>query len=303
MSITRKKKKKATSTGRNVRVEECKINHRYDWLAKDKSDKPLCTSCNTTIAEGNHHIKGHGETDLHEKNYSFAKQTMTIQEALEKNQETVFNLATRKAELKIIMRVVEHNLPLKFLDHEARFDQSSFPDSNIAKRITCGRTKGTQIITTILAPASMEEAAAALQVSKYSIIIDETTDISAKQCLGIVARYFWRKHHEVRNRFLGIMEVADETAQGLFTALINHLSRNNISLSNMIGFASDNAAVMRGQFNGVLKLLRDKLPSLFSLGCICHSFNLCASDAAKTLPKTIEDLARDVNSYFCRSSK
>lgn len=32
--------------------------------------------------------------------------------------------------------------------------------------------------------------------------------------------------------------------------------------------------------------------------CVCHSFHLCASCACKTLPRGVEDLARDVYNNF-----
>lgn len=37
--------------------------------------------------------------------------------------------------------------------------------------------------------------------------------------------------------------------------------------------------------------------------CICHSLHLCASAACKTLPRSCEDLARDIFYYFKSSSK
>ena len=37
--------------------------------------------------------------------------------------------------------------------------------------------------------------------------------------------------------------------------------------------------------------------------CICHSAHLCASHACEKLPRTAEELLRDVYNYFCHSSK
>ena len=46
------------------------------------------------------------------------------------------------------------------------------------------------------------------------------------------------------------------------------------------------------------KLLKDDIPDLFVLRCTCHSFHLCASYACNKLPRSTEDLARDIYHYF-----
>lgn len=46
-----------------------------------------------------------------------------------------------------------------------------------------------------------------------------------------------------------------------------------------------------------------KLYKIFVLGCVCHSFHLCSSEAAKKLPSYLEDLVRGVYNYFAHSSK
>lgn len=71
----------------------------------------------------------------------------------------------------------------------------------------------------------------------------------------------------------------------------------------VIGFAADNCAVMMGDSNGVQARFKRKIPNLFVLGCVCHSMHLCSSAACLKLPSAMEDLARDIYSYFKNSSK
>lgn len=49
--------------------------------------------------------------------------------------------------------------------------------------------------------------------------------------------------------------------------------------------------------------LRDTLPGITVFECICHSIHLCASEAAKTLPRNCEDLIRNVYTCFSHSAK
>jgi len=60
---------------------------------------------------------------------------------------------------------------------------------------------------------------------------------------------------------------------------------------------------MMGSSNGIQARFKSKIPNLFVLGCICHSMHLCSSIACLKLPSAMEDLARDIYSYFKNSSK
>ena len=50
-------------------------------------------------------------------------------------------------------------------------------------------------------------------------------------------------------------------------------------------------------------LFKQDVLELFLMKCICHLFALCASYACLKLSRSIEDLARDVYSYFQCSPK
>ncbi|ENN79948.1 hypothetical protein YQE_03620, partial [Dendroctonus ponderosae] len=56
----------------------------------------------------------------------------------------------------------------------------------------------------------------------------------------------------------------------------------------MIGFGADNAAVMMGNKTGVKAKLMEVNPSIFVMGCSCYFLHLCASAAARKLPKSVE---------------
>jgi hypothetical protein len=60
---------------------------------------------------------------------------------------------------------------------------------------------------------------------------------------------------------------------------------------------------MMGAKSGLQALLKADVPNVFVLGCICHSFHLCASKAAEVIPTGMETFLRDVSAYFSRSGK
>lgn len=81
------------------------------------------------------------------------------------------------------------------------------------------------------------------------------------------------------------------------------LKNKDIPLSNIIGFDSDNCSTMMGVNNGFQVHLKKDVPSVFILGCVCHSFALCASYACIQLPSYLESFLRNICCYFSRSSK
>ena len=57
-----------------------------------------------------------------------------------------------KAEALRAMFVAKHNIPFLASDHANKLFPKMFPDSELAKQFSCGRTKTTAIVTQALAP-------------------------------------------------------------------------------------------------------------------------------------------------------
>ena len=108
---------------------------------------------------------------------------------------------------------------------------------------------------------------------------------------------------KVTDALLDVVEVDDGSAEGLYKSVKELLKGKDIPLQNIIGFASDNCSTMLGTHKGFQAYLKQDIPSVFILGCVCHSFSLCASHASNTLPSWLESFLKDVCGYFARSSK
>lgn len=69
------------------------------------------------------------------------------------------------------------------------------------------------------------------------------------------------------------------------------------------GSGSDNASVMVGINNGVYTQLKEKVPSLIHIPCVCHSLQLAVSAAASaTLPRNIDYLIKETYNWFSHST-
>ena len=145
-----------------------------------------------------------------------------------------------------------------------------------------------------------------LENKKFSLFVDEGTDISNTKLLCMVVRYFCDEKQCVVTQLLEILplDAANCTAEALADAVVKCLEKRNIPLKNIIAMASDNASVMVGNNNSLmtkLQLHADK--SFIAIKCICHSLHIVASKAAMMLPRNVEDLIRNISSYFSHSSK
>ena len=73
-----------------------------------------------------------------------------------------------KAEALFTAFLVEHNLPLSVADHAGPLFKEMFPDSAIAKKYKCGRTKTREVVT-VLATEAREETIEAVQKQPFSL--------------------------------------------------------------------------------------------------------------------------------------
>ena len=277
-----------------------------DWLAQDAkdSDSSYCKCCKVTLKNANKSmLSKHKISAKHIKNFEAAKSTIDISQFMKSSSSSAADNQTARSELAIAAYFTEHNIPFSCIDHFLPMCKIAFPDSKIVKTLSMKRTKLSYIVQDGIA---FDENARMSDICKsqyFSVIIDESTDISVTQILAIVVRYFDHTQENVVDALLDTVVVEDGTALGLYDSVKKIMHDKNIPLTNIIGFGSDNCSAMMGSKNGFQKLLKDDLPSVFVMGCVCHSLALCASHAVKLLPSYLETFLKNLTSYFSRSSK
>nr|XP_023029624.1 uncharacterized protein LOC111517647 [Leptinotarsa decemlineata] len=277
------------------------------WLSKSKSsadpnghEMAFCKVCKCDILAHKSILKKHAFSEKHKTNLKQVSNNTKLTDIF-KNNSLETNI--RNAEIKLCGLLTTNNLPFLLMDILSPLLTNIFPDSQIARHLSIKRTKATAVVYEC-GNIFLNNLYKKLQEPGcfFSLILDETTDISAKKQCAYSVIYFDEEKYRIVNRFFDITEMEGSTADDIFTSLILTLQSKNIPFSNLVGFASDTPNVMVGQYHSVFSLIKDVNPNIVCVKCSCHMVHLAASKACLKLPRSVEDLLRNLGSHFNRSS-
>ncbi len=265
-----------------------------------------CSVCNCDFSiqhGGRDDIKRHIDTRKHTQNANSAAHSQPLT--------SFFNVAgsdeelkTTKAEVYFTGFLVEHNLPLAAADHAGPLFRKMFPDSKIAAKYQCGRTKTGAIISE-LAAETAEGITEITRKQPYSLATDGSNDGSGQQQLyPVLLTYFNDKKGQVEQALLSMPSCEeDSTGENIFKLMDNELTRNKIPWENCLAFGADNASVMLGAKKGVAAFITKKNPSIYVVGCPCHMLHNTAKKAATALPVSMDEFLIDIYYYLDKSKK
>jgi len=89
---------------------------------------------------------------------------------------------------------------------------------------------------------------------------------------------------KIVERFLGLKHIEKCTLAALKEALVNMLSSHKLSISMLRGQGYDGASNMRGEFNGVQRLIQDINPYAFYVHCFAHQLQLVVVAVSTSTP-------------------
>jgi hypothetical protein len=133
----------------------------------------------------------------------------------------------------------------------------------------------------------------------YSLMIDESNDISTSKNLVVMARYV--SAGIVKSCLLGLVALADGTADTVDTAVKNLVEKRNLANAVLVGFATDGASVMRGRVKGVATQFKRRNPILVTAHCPGHRLELAVEDALEAFDQVRVAAVRATYAYFNKS--
>ena len=69
------------------------------------------------------------------------------------------------------------------------------------------RTKCSKLVTEVVTPALKEELREDIKGKKFSVLIDESTDMAFHKLLCVVLRYFSEREGQILTEFLDLLQV------------------------------------------------------------------------------------------------
>ena len=111
-------------------------------------------------------------------------------------------------------------------------------------------------------------------------MMDETTDVSAKEQASIIIR-FVDSEEVIQERLLSFSDVSRTDSETLFKLLKKSLVTHGLRMSQIRGQCYDGAGNMSGGYRGVQARGKEEAPKAVFVHCYAHCLNLVLVDATK----------------------
>lgn len=120
----------------------------------------------------------------------------------------------------------------------------------------------------------------------FSILCDETKDLSRKEQLAVLVRYV----HDgvIKERALGVFAMHSLTAEALCNFILAEVNSLGLDWVNCVGQCYDGASVMSGWANGVQARIKNEVPHAVYMHCYAHRLNLVVVHCISDIPEVKE---------------
>lgn len=129
----------------------------------------------------------------------------------------------------------------------------------------------------------------------YTIMMDETTDISNTEQLAFVLRHI-DGSLQPQEDLVGLYSLPNIKADTLVSVVNDILARCGLDVANLRGQCYDGAAVMSGRVNGVSTQILAKQPKATYIHCFAHTLNLSVQEmcAKNSVMKNVLDSSNEI---------
>lgn len=109
----------------------------------------------------------------------------------------------------------------------------------------------------------------------YSLMMDETTDLSHQEQVSIMVRYVACSQEQVtiEERLLCLVATTETTGEALAGLLLGAIESSGLDLSLVVGQGYDGGSSMRSEHKGVQARIKEKNPRAMFIHCYAHSLN------------------------------
>ncbi|XP_047202552.1 uncharacterized protein LOC124856284 isoform X6 [Girardinichthys multiradiatus] len=310
-AVTKKKKTGAATYN-------SKFNPKWEeeWSCITAGSTPFhfwCTVCRRELEcrhSGRADVVRHFKRDYHIKKLQFYEKlfgsSLKLKMAVIPKTGEVDKLEaqTRRAEVKVAVTLVQHDIPLAFSDHLSPLFKHCFPDSRIASKYSSARTKTTAIINKCVAPYLMNEMARNLTKQPFSLAIEGSNNIGerGKEKMKPLTVKLWSPKGVVKN-FLNMGVTAGASTPDSICRKINEaLQSYFIPWTNCIALSVNDTKVDLASEKFRKIILLDQNPAVYVLGWPCHIVHDNARASSLMYYQEsrfdVEDMCADLGLWF-----
>ncbi|KZS16462.1 Cc8L18.2-like protein [Daphnia magna] len=203
--------------------------------------------------------------------------------------------------MSLLAMIAEKQLPISLVDTLVPLLRKLHPKDERLKKVQLGRSKASTIISGGFGSGLKNTLVEKLKERWFSVIIDETTDVTVDSQLAVMVQYWDPAESKMMVDVLDYVKCTDATADVLSQAVIERLNSLGIR-SRFVGFCADTCNVMFGKNHSVSTSLSEEFPFIVVVKCSCHSCNLVANYAVKAFSEELETTMKQIFAHFSRSS-
>lgn len=275
------------------------------WLKRNNNGDAYCKVCNisfTVAYKGYSAVTQHEISDNHKKKIRSNCLSMSVTKFFVQKNSSEERLVT-SFEVANVYHCCKHNLSYNSLDCGLKLISKGISDSKIAPKISCGRTKSEAILINVLAPKMLEDVIGVLKNKSvfFSIQLDASNHKNRKM-FPLCVQYFTVKDG-IQNKIIDFYENSDETATGMFQAIISSIQNLGLSIDQVSAFSADNTNANFGKNHSVFTNLKTVNKNIFKANCHAHIFHNCLKHAIEKLDIDIEGVILKFYSHFSVSAK
>ncbi|XP_036138318.1 uncharacterized protein LOC118644270 [Monomorium pharaonis] len=191
--------------------------------------------------------------------------------------------------------------PIKSVDHLGELLKILGKGSKL-EHVRLHRTKCSKLILAVVSPALLTELVQHVGDSPFSIIADESTDVSTSKFMGLCIRFYSQREESIVTDFLGIVEVTKCTGEILAKTLLEYFCKIGLPPKNLFAIGTDGVSNMCGLNNSFYTHLKKEVPNLQMIKCVCHSLDKCAQYAFRKMPDHLNYLLKETYNWFAHSA-
>ena len=268
---------------------------KHPWVTKavDGKDEAYCSLCKVNINPKLCHLQQHEATSKHKKASGAVSSNRKIVTFSKKDDEVL-----KKLELAV---AITCHCAIRAVDHFGEIIVKHGDKSKLGE-LKLHRTKCSQLIKRVISPALYDDLRSDVSGKKFSVLVDESTDVSCTKYLCVTVRYFSEKQEKIRTAFINLVSLVSATGEDIFNALKLSLEDVGLKVEDCVGLACDGASVMVGKHDSVWSRMKIMSPNCILMKCICHSLALCIKHAFEKLPANLGFLLSEIPKWFSKST-